>query len=140
VSFLTAQTSKVFAPIAVRCLASGPNLTTSGVGGPLGPLHRVVTVPQWVGEQEKKKDLTAADIKTKVLSAVKAWERFPKDKELTLDSHFINDLGLDSLDHVELIMAMEDEFSFEIPDADAERLMTPRQIYQYICDKEDLYE
>ena len=30
--------------------------------------------------------------------------------------------------------------AFEIPDADAEQLMTPRQIYQYICDKEDIYE
>ena len=33
---------------------------------------------------------------------------------MTLDSHFINDLGLDSLDHVEVIMAVEDEFGFEV--------------------------
>ena len=35
---------------------------------------------------------------------------------MTLDSHFINDLGLDSLDHVEVIMAVEDEFGFEVID------------------------
>jgi len=52
----------------------------------------------------------------------------------------MNDLGLDSLDHVEVIMAIEDEFGFEIPDADAERLMRPADIVQYIADKEDLYE
>ncbi|KAG7308370.1 hypothetical protein JYU34_005568 [Plutella xylostella] len=60
--------------------------------------------------------------------------------QLTLDSHFMNDLGLDSLDHVEVIMAMEDEFGFEIPDGDAERLVRPRDIVQYIADKEDVFE
>uniref|UniRef100_A0A1I8JSC5 Acyl carrier protein n=1 Tax=Macrostomum lignano TaxID=282301 RepID=A0A1I8JSC5_9PLAT len=45
---------------------------------------------------------------------------------LTLESQFAKDLGLDSLDHVELIMAVEDEFGFEIPDQDAERLRSRR--------------
>uniref|UniRef100_A0A6P7FIZ7 Acyl carrier protein n=1 Tax=Diabrotica virgifera virgifera TaxID=50390 RepID=A0A6P7FIZ7_DIAVI len=61
-------------------------------------------------------------------------------KRLTLNSHFINDLGLDSLDHVEVIMAMEDEFGFEIPDADAEKLLRPADIVRYVGDKEDIYE
>lgn len=52
----------------------------------------------------------------------------------------MNDLGLDSLDHVEVIMAMEDEFGFEIPDMDAERLVTPAAIARYVADKEDVYE
>ena len=46
----------------------------------------------------------------------------------------IKDCGLDSLDHVEIILAMEDEFAFEIPDEHAQRLFTPRQIVQYIAD------
>jgi acyl carrier protein len=50
--------------------------------------------------------------------------------QLTLESHFINDLGLDSLDHVEIVMAMEDEFGFEIPDDHAEKLLTPAKIVQ----------
>lgn len=52
----------------------------------------------------------------------------------------MKDLGLDSLDHVEVIMAMEDEFGFEIPDQDAEKLMRPADLIQYIADKEDIYE
>lgn len=60
--------------------------------------------------------------------------------QLKLESHFINDLGLDSLDHVEVIMAMEDEFGFEIPDADAEKLLRPSDIVRYVADKEDIYE
>lgn len=60
--------------------------------------------------------------------------------QLSLESHFINDLGLDSLDHVEVIMAIEDEFGFEIPDVDAEKLLRPVDIVRYVGDKEDVYE
>ena len=62
------------------------------------------------------------------------------NNKITLDSHFMKDLGLDSLDHVEVIMAIEDEFGFEIPDDNAERLTTPRKICQYVADHEDVYE
>lgn len=56
--------------------------------------------------------------------------------QLKLDSHFIKDLGLDSLDHVEVIMAMEDEFGFEIPDNDAEKLSRPADIVKYISERD----
>ncbi|XP_052869860.1 acyl carrier protein, mitochondrial isoform X2 [Anopheles cruzii] len=82
---------------------------------------------------------TPDDIKQRVLKVVAAYDKVSGDK-LTLESHFINDLGLDSLDHVEVIMAMEDEFGFEIPDGDAEKLFRPADIVQYIADKEDIYE
>jgi NADH dehydrogenase (ubiquinone) 1 alpha/beta subcomplex 1 len=83
--------------------------------------------------------LTIDMVKDRVILVLRLYDKINPDK-LTLESHFINDLGLDSLDHVEVIMAMEDEFAFEIPDADAERLMRPADIVQYIADKEDLYE
>ena len=57
-----------------------------------------------------------------------------------MESHFHKDLGLDSLDHVEVIMAIEDEFSFEIPDSDAQRLMRPIDIAQYLNDKYDIFD
>ena len=60
--------------------------------------------------------------------------------QLQLESHFIKDLGLDSLDHVEVIMAIEDEFGFEIPDDHAEKLLTPAKLVQYVADHEDVYE
>ena len=56
--------------------------------------------------------------------------------QVSLDSHFINDLGLDSLDHVEVMMAIEDEFGFEIPDEHAEKLLTPAKIVEYVCQHE----
>uniref|UniRef100_A0AC34G649 Acyl carrier protein n=1 Tax=Panagrolaimus sp. ES5 TaxID=591445 RepID=A0AC34G649_9BILA len=54
-----------------------------------------------------------------------------------MEARFVEDLGFDSLDHVEIVMALEDEFGFEIPDKDAERLKTPRDVFKYICERED---
>ncbi|XP_038220726.1 acyl carrier protein, mitochondrial isoform X2 [Zerene cesonia] len=83
--------------------------------------------------------LTIDLIKSRVLLVLQLYDKVNPEK-LSLESHFIQDLGLDSLDHVEVIMAMEDEFGFEIPDGDAERLLRPKDIVQYICDKEDVFE
>ncbi|XP_063698591.1 acyl carrier protein, mitochondrial isoform X2 [Culicoides brevitarsis] len=86
-----------------------------------------------------KDPLTIKFIADRVLLVLRLYDKVDPEK-LTLDSHFINDLGLDSLDHVEVIMAMEDEFGFEIPDMDAEKLLRPRDVVQYVADKEDIYE
>ncbi|CAG7729585.1 unnamed protein product [Allacma fusca] len=83
--------------------------------------------------------LTLEFIRDRVLLVLKLYDKVDPEK-LTVDSHFLNDLGLDSLDHVEVIMAMEDEFGFEIPDRDAERLMKPADIVRYIGDKKDVYD
>ena len=53
---------------------------------------------------------------------------------ITLDTSFINDLEADSLDIVELIMAIEEEFDIEIPDEDAERISTVGEAVSYIND------
>ncbi|XP_018401373.1 PREDICTED: acyl carrier protein, mitochondrial isoform X1 [Cyphomyrmex costatus] len=86
-----------------------------------------------------KDPLTLDIINQRVLLVLKLYDKIEPTK-LTLDSHFMDDLGLDSLDHVEIIMAMEDEFGFEIPDMDAERLLKPKDIVRYVADKEDIYE
>ncbi|CAI9742165.1 carrier, mitochondrial isoform X2 [Octopus vulgaris] len=83
--------------------------------------------------------LSLDNVQKRVILVLNLYDKIDANK-LTLDSHFINDLGLDSLDTVEVIMAMEDEFGFEIPDADADRLFRPRDIIQYIADKDDIYE
>lgn len=53
---------------------------------------------------------------------------------ITPDASFIDDLGADSLDIVELIMALEEEFDLEIPDADAEKVVTVNDVVEYIKD------
>uniref|UniRef100_A0ABD2WXV6 Acyl carrier protein n=1 Tax=Trichogramma kaykai TaxID=54128 RepID=A0ABD2WXV6_9HYME len=98
-----------------------------------------VTADKRVRHYSEKPPLTVKFITDRVLLVLKLYDKIDAEK-LTLDSHFMNDLGLDSLDHVEVIMAMEDEFGFEIPDMDAERLVTPAAIARYVADKEDIYE
>ena len=51
---------------------------------------------------------------------------------ITNEASFIDDLGADSLDIVELIMALEEEFDIEIPDADAEKVVTVGDVVDYI--------
>lgn len=55
--------------------------------------------------------------------------------DVKLDSNLEDDLGADSLDVVELVMALEDEFEMEISDADAENLKTIRQVAEYLISK-----
>lgn len=55
-----------------------------------------------------------------------------KDEEVLAEKSFIDDLGADSLDIVELVMAMEDEFGFEIPDEEAENIRTVGDAVSYI--------
>jgi len=54
------------------------------------------------------------------------------EDEVTLDASFTDDLGADSLDIVELVMAFEEEFGIEIPDEEAEKISTVRQAVDYI--------
>ena len=55
-----------------------------------------------------------------------------EEDEITMDSSFIDDLGADSLDIVELVMALEEEFDLEIPDEDAEKIGTVADAVNYI--------
>ena len=50
------------------------------------------------------------------------------------DSKFVEDLGADSLDVVELVMALEEEFDIEIPDEDAESILTVKDVIKYLED------
>ena len=54
------------------------------------------------------------------------------ENTVTLEASFIDDLGADSLDIVELIMALEEEFDMEIPDSDAEKIVTVNDVVEYI--------
>ena len=71
------------------------------------------------------------NIETRVINVVVEQLGVNKD-QVKLESSFINDLGADSLDTVELVMALEEEFDTEIPDEDAEKIGTVHQAVDYI--------
>jgi acyl carrier protein len=58
-----------------------------------------------------------------------------EELKITLESNFANDLGADSLDQVELVMAMEEEFGIEIPEEDAEKIQNFGSAVQYITER-----
>ena len=58
-----------------------------------------------------------------------------KEDEVTSDASFVDDLGADSLDTVELVMALEEEFECEIPDEDAEKITTVQQAIDFVTSR-----
>ena len=54
------------------------------------------------------------------------------DEEVTVDASFVDDLGADSLDTVELVMALEEEFGLEIPDEDADKITRVKEATEYV--------
>jgi acyl carrier protein len=58
-------------------------------------------------------------------------------EEVTPEASFIEDLGADSLDIVELIMALEEEYDIEIPDEDAEKIQTVQDVINYVSTRQE---
>jgi len=71
------------------------------------------------------------DLESQVKEIISRQLMVDKD-ELTLDASYVEDLGADSLDTVEMIMEFEDEFGIEIPDEDAENLQTVGESIEYL--------
>ncbi len=72
-----------------------------------------------------------SDIETRVKKIV-AEQLGANEADVNLTSSFVDDLGADSLDTVELVMALEEEFECEIPDEDAEKITTVQQAVDYV--------
>ena len=75
-----------------------------------------------------------SDVEAKVKQVIASQLGVAEDK-ITTTSSFVDDLGADSLDQVELIMAFEDEFKVDIPDEDAEKLRTVKDALEYLSGK-----
>ncbi|MFG0330884.1 MAG: acyl carrier protein [Phycisphaerales bacterium] len=75
--------------------------------------------------------MNEAEVEAKVINIVA--EQMGVDKsQITRETSFVNDLNADSLDTVELVMELEDEFETSIPDEDAEKIQTVGQAIDYI--------
>ncbi|TFY83583.1 hypothetical protein EWM64_g412 [Hericium alpestre] len=76
--------------------------------------------------------LNKSEIEARVLDVFKGFEKVDLAK-LSPIARFTEDLGLDSLDAVEVVMAVEEEFAIEIPDAEADEIKTVQQAIDYIA-------
>jgi acyl carrier protein len=78
--------------------------------------------------------MSEQDLKDKVIAVI-CDKLGVKAEQCVEDAAFVDDLGADSLDQVELVMALEDEFEVEIPDEDAEGLTTVKTVLDYVRSK-----
>ena len=76
-----------------------------------------------------------ADVDVKVKKIISEQLGVPEG-DVKPEASFVNDLGADSLDTVELVMALEEEFGIEIPDEDAEKIATVQNAVEYIKAKQ----
>ncbi|KAK9460063.1 acyl carrier protein-like protein [Lipomyces oligophaga] len=81
--------------------------------------------------------LTKDEVEGRILEVVKAFDKVTDPAKITPAASFANDLGLDSLDTVEVVMAIEEEFSIEIPDKEADQITSIGQAIDYILAQED---
>jgi NADH dehydrogenase (ubiquinone) 1 alpha/beta subcomplex 1 len=75
--------------------------------------------------------LDASEVSDRIISVVKNFDKVDAAK-VTPEAKFADDLGLDSLDSVEVVMAIEDEFAVEIPDAEADKIASVGDAVEYI--------
>ena len=80
------------------------------------------------------KEIKMSNIEEQVKSIV-AEQLGVKEEEVTNEASFVDDLGADSLDTVELVMALEEEFDTEIPDEEAEKITTVQQAIDFVNTK-----
>jgi acyl carrier protein len=88
-------------------------------------LKRVIKI-----EDQQKMSTVEQQVK-----AIVAEQLGVKAEQVTNAASFVDDLGADSLDTVELVMALEEEFEIEIPDEDAEKITTVQQAIDYISER-----
>ncbi|XP_071710988.1 acyl carrier protein 2, mitochondrial [Rutidosis leptorrhynchoides] len=83
-------------------------------------------------EEVKGTFLDKSEVTDRVVNCVKNFQKVDPSK-VTPTAHFQNDLGLDSLDTVEVVMALEEEFGFEIPDNEADKINTINLAVDFIA-------
>jgi acyl carrier protein len=99
--------------------------------------YNTAPVPPTIGWRLRQlhKDNRVMSTVEQQVKAIVAEQLGVKAEQVTNDASFVDDLGADSLDTVELVMALEEEFEIEIPDEDAEKITTVQQAIDYINDR-----
>ncbi|KAF1979962.1 acyl carrier protein [Bimuria novae-zelandiae CBS 107.79] len=83
--------------------------------------------------------LSKEQVEGRIMDLLKNFDKVTDVSKLNGESHFHNDLGLDSLDTVEVVMAIEEEFSIEIPDKEADAIHSVKQAVDYILAQPDAH-
>jgi NADH dehydrogenase (ubiquinone) 1 alpha/beta subcomplex 1 len=83
--------------------------------------------------------LNKEEVEGRIISLLSGFDKVNDASNIKPAAHFANDLGLDSLDTVEVVMAIEEEFSIEIPDKDADTIHSVDKAVEYILNQPDAH-
>ena len=111
------------------------NPTSAPAGGDSGLLSVAFSAVRrrfFSTEEVRGSFLDKSEVTDRVVSVVKNFQKVDPSK-VTPNAHFQNDLGLDSLDTVEVVMALEEEFGFEIPDNEADKISSINMAVDFIA-------
>ncbi|KAK0591642.1 hypothetical protein LWI29_005410 [Acer saccharum] len=115
-------------------VTSVPRNPTSAAGGDTGLFSVAFNAVRrrFSTEEVRGSFLDKSEVSDRVVSVVKNFQKVDPSK-VTPNAHFQNDLGLDSLDTVEIVMALEEEFGFEIPDNEADKISSINLAVDFIA-------
>ncbi|GAQ91024.1 mitochondrial acyl carrier protein [Klebsormidium nitens] len=91
-----------------------------------------ILAPRYFADAAKGTYLDKGQVTDRVLSVVKNFQKVEPSK-VTPTAHFTKDLGLDSLDTVEVVMAFEEEFGIEIPDSEADKILSTADAIEFVA-------
>ncbi|EMR69142.1 Acyl carrier protein, mitochondrial [Eutypa lata] len=127
-----AQASRVARPAVFRVPAARGVAPATAVSPSVAPRWAAVRMYSAAASGDKK-----SEVEGRILSILQGFDKVKDPSNVTPNSHFTNDLGLDSLDTVEVVMAIEEEFSIEIPDKDADAIHSVDKAVEYILSQPD---
>ncbi|KAL8784171.1 MAG: hypothetical protein Q9213_004146 [Squamulea squamosa] len=130
----------------VRCvsrIAVRSYLPTSRTITPCLSAQSAVNIPSKLPQSARwysaPAGLTKPEVEGRIMDLLKGFDKVTDQAKVSGTSHFSNDLGLDSLDTVEVVMAIEEEFSIEIPDKEADAIHSIDKAVEYILSQPDAH-
>ncbi|KAI1258769.1 acyl carrier protein-like protein [Xylariaceae sp. FL1019] len=100
------------------------------------PVTRIAAIPA-IRMYSAASGLKQEEVEGRIMGILNGFDKVNDPSNIKPTAHFSNDLGLDSLDTVEVVMAIEEEFSIEIPDKDADAIHSVNQAVEYILSQPD---
>ncbi|KAK3345828.1 acyl carrier protein-like protein [Lasiosphaeria hispida] len=128
-----ARAAAVIRPVVVSRVAIGAVAPRVAIraAAPKAAAWQAVRCYSAAGGLDKK------DVYERIKALLSGFDKVNDPSNITETAHFANDLGLDSLDTVEVVMAIEEEFSIEIPDKDADTIHSVEKAVEYIVSQPD---